>query len=288
MPQRSNVDDLSPTLGWLEAFVATARHRNWQDAGQEIGIGGSSVRKQVKRLQIWLRRILVLDDCAPFELSADYDEHGRNGLEADFLTVATNILELFDQHRFGAECTARTSSVPVRKSLKSQILLADLERFLAVARAGHYKVMEGEPGGSEDSLRESVRKLRRALGKDLVRGRVSNSSKIELTEDGYRFADAAEQILATMNVNRMKVSKDAIEQVENDYVYTRVRLIVSRLRGEIRVLENRKPSKINRIRALEARALLSRLESMHEVWKTELGPFTPSSAGHIDVSKLGR
>ncbi|OYU00706.1 MAG: hypothetical protein CFE36_14430 [Sphingomonadaceae bacterium PASS1] len=48
-------------LIWLEAFVALAKHRNYKQAGEELGVDPTLINKYVDKLSEWLGRKLVLN-----------------------------------------------------------------------------------------------------------------------------------------------------------------------------------------------------------------------------------
>ena len=73
-------------LGWLEAFVATARHLSYERAAIDLGISAKQAKRRVNELEGWLNRVLVLDD-TPLEL------HDADAVW--FLPIAKDCLERF-------------------------------------------------------------------------------------------------------------------------------------------------------------------------------------------------
>ncbi len=169
-------------LGWLEAFVATARHLSYKLAAIELGEKPGETKRHVLQLERWLHRVLVLD--APLELNEEDGEW--------FLPIATNCLELFSDAK--ASPNDPPSKLMLRKSKTSDIRLADLQTFIKIVEHGSFKETAYEIGCSHDQARRNIRSLSGALGKTLLEGR----SILRPTDDGIRFLETAKFIFETL------------------------------------------------------------------------------------------
>jgi hypothetical protein len=82
---QNNVD--SARLVWLDSFVAAAAHGNYERAGREISRAPTTIKRQIEKLELWLRLLLVAsDDPLIFTPEA-----------LDFLPTAHAVLKQIDQ-----------------------------------------------------------------------------------------------------------------------------------------------------------------------------------------------
>lgn len=114
----TNQRELSPKLGWLEAFLCTA-DRSFVEAGRDLDLHPVNVQKRVEKLERWLRKPLVHDG------GRQLCEDGER-----FVFVALGILEAVEAHR-----AKPAHTLPRHSSLT----LADFENFVTVAEAGSYE-----------------------------------------------------------------------------------------------------------------------------------------------------
>lgn len=156
-------ESFSPRLGWLEAYVATARHLSYEVASQEIGVNASNVQRSVERLEIWLHRVLVLGD-VPLELPAD------DGMPP-FLPIAASILEAFETCH-GAQ-NPEPASISLRRSKKSMVRLIDLKTVMAVNRYTNFDAAAADLHCSYKTVRSRVSGVESALGRKIFKGRAN-------------------------------------------------------------------------------------------------------------------
>lgn len=185
---------MSPSLGWLQAFLCAADHLDYQLAANELGMSANRVLQRVEKLERWLHKILIFDD--PIELN-DADS-------AEFIAVAWEVL-----NRFAATCQGDNFSIAgldglPRTRLIAKVRLYDLERFLALAGEGTIKGAADVARCDVGTVYRTVRDLEKVTGSQLVRGRVS----VHLTDAGELFRDAAAYIVKSLNDFRAIVPDD--------------------------------------------------------------------------------
>jgi len=73
----------SVLLATVEAFLATAAYESYSEAGRALGLSSTTVMRQVRWLELWLRRALIWEN----ELYPTVDG-------ADFIPVAAEIVSL--------------------------------------------------------------------------------------------------------------------------------------------------------------------------------------------------
>lgn len=170
--------DTSPRLGWLEAFVASAQCRNFEQAGRDLGLR-SSAERTVERLQIWLHRVLFTGD-VPLELVAD------DGMPP-FLPVAKDILDVFYAHSCASTQYQRHN---LKKSNRSLVRLLDLKTVIVVVENGNFDAAAAEIGCAYKVVRDRVKTVEAGLGGSIFAGR----STLVTTDLGTPFIDAARRI----------------------------------------------------------------------------------------------
>lgn len=180
-------------LGWLEAFVATARHLSYERAAIDLGIDARQAKRRVEKLEGWLHRILVLDG-TPLEL------HDADAVW--FSPIATDCLQ-----RFSASKNWPGNTPPehgLRKSKTTNVRLRDLQTFLKLVEFGSFKAAAYEMGCSPDQARKNILTLESALRKTLVQGR----SVLQATDDGTQFVETSNFILDSLLKSRAVVPED--------------------------------------------------------------------------------
>lgn len=73
----------SVLLATVEAFMATAAYESYSEAGKALGLSPTTVMRQVRSLELWLRRVLIWEN----ELYPTEDG-------ADFIPIAGEIVSL--------------------------------------------------------------------------------------------------------------------------------------------------------------------------------------------------
>ena len=53
---------VSPSFGWIQAFLCAAEHLDYEKTGKLLDISKKSAQERVEALEIWLNKILILDD----------------------------------------------------------------------------------------------------------------------------------------------------------------------------------------------------------------------------------
>lgn len=247
-----------PKLSWLEAFAATAKHLDFQLAAEELGVGASIAQRRVEKLEVWLHRLLILDD-GPLEVYA------VDGVR--FLEVTTRVLRDFQS--FATLAGVTDLALSSRHSAMSTIRLSELESLLSLAAHRNYNAAAYGSKCSPDQVRRNVRKLEDVFGLKLVAGR----SQIELTDLGRQFVVVANDTLTALLGSVADISGyDPIMQelaiVRRAYTSRRVELTLIISRAE----RKRKPSKRHIIEAHAAREQLASIdESLNAVRRLMIG-----------------
>lgn len=175
---------LDPRLGWLEAFVATAQHLSYEDAGGELGISPISVKRNVERLELWLHKVLILDE-NPLSLSPIDGE--------EFLAVSIKVLEkVRGITKPNDNCN---SVISLRKSRASTIRLSAFRTLLCLADKQNYKSVAFELNRSEEHVRRNVKDLEKKFGSKIFIGH----SEQRLTEFGREILIPIASIVESMS-----------------------------------------------------------------------------------------
>ena len=243
-------EELDPKLGWLEAFVATARHLSYDSAGVELGIIPTRVKRNVESLEIWLHKVLILD-YGPLEL------HQIDGKE--FLAVATDVLE---QVQAMTEPTGQVKPALTLRSPRSEIRLSALKTFVSLARHKNIKMVTFELDYSQDQVRRNLKKLEDVFGDQLLIG----YSQLSLTEFGNRLLPAASNIVESIC--------NSVAVIPEDYDPTESRLRIIRRhflmrKAELQTIIRRadrkqKPTKLDALQVKSAKEQLVRMEEVLE------------------------
>ncbi len=188
-------DEGDPRLGWLEAFVATAQHLDFQLAADELGLSATIVKQSVEKLERWLHKILIVDD-GPLEL---YSVDG-----AQFLPIASGILKSVRSINQGGAISG--GGVTGASPALSSVRLSELESFLSIAKHGNYKSSAHQMKCSGSQIRRDVKKLEDVFGCALLAG----WSRIEPTPLGHQFAELATGIVFILRESVADISADAL------------------------------------------------------------------------------
>lgn len=181
-----------PKLGWLEAFVATAYQLDFKLAADRLRASEITARRSVEYLEIWLHKLLIIDD-GQVEL---YEVDG-----VEFLPVACRILRDFQSFkRRGAE---HDRPLSLAKSALSNVRLSELASFLSIAETRNYKLSAFDLQCSHDQLRKNVRKLEHIFHSKFVSG----WSRIALTDSGLRFLRLAQDTVSALQGSVADISR---------------------------------------------------------------------------------
>lgn len=235
---------MSPSLGWLQAFLCAADHLDYELAADELGLSAQGAWLRVQKLEQWLHKVLILDD--PIELN---DANG-----AQFITVAWEVL-----NRFAASCQGDNFSILgvdglPRTRLIAKVRLHDLERFLALANEGTFKGAAEASRCDVATLHRTIKDLEKVTESKLVAGRVS----VHLTDSGEAFKDAASFIVKSLNDSRAVIPDDydpAIAHVNTIYKILLKRR--AKLQTMIKSTESQGRKQRGRVRLVDAYASLN-------------------------------
>lgn len=192
---------MSPSLGWLQAFLCAADHLDYECAAKDLGINANGVRLRVQKLEQWLHKLLILDN--PTELNE------RDGVE--FIPIALEALQRFEAACSGGNGLATGVPATPRTKLMSKISLNDLERFLSVADELTYKGAAISLSCDVSTIHRNIKDLERVTKNELLSGRVS----LQLTEAGEMFRDAASFITKSLHAFRAVIPDDYDPLKEN-------------------------------------------------------------------------
>lgn len=254
-------DSGDPRLSWLEAFVATAKHLDFQLAADELGLTATSVRRSVEKLEAWLHKLLILDD-GPLEL---YDVDG-----AQFLPVASDILTSIKSFPNRNEIDDRARSLA--QSTVSGVRLSELESFLSIATHGNYKSSAYELQCSTDQLRRNVKKLEDVAGCELIAGR----SVFGLTDSGREFLDVVNKVVDALrgsvaDISKHDPSERHLRTIWNSTLKRSVELSLIIARGE----RKNRPTKLDIRQTQEAKEAMVMADNlMNELRHRFIRPFS--------------
>lgn len=265
VPTKVTKRTISPSLGWLDAFLCTADRLDYKHAAQDLGIHASSVEQRVLKLEIWLRKILILDDVRPLEISEGDGEK--------FVHVALDIVQTFS--------ASRANGVGVVRSKKcSSITLADLEHFLAVADEGNYKGAGFASNRDGTAAWHSVRALENALGKTLVLGR----SALRLSDEGAEFRSAATHIVNSFYDFRAVIPADYDpDRAAAERAFKANNLIRCKVAATASLIEMTGKKQRGRVRLEDVKRELNFFNLIHAQLLDKYGPFDSVSGKDIDV-----
>lgn len=185
---------MSPSLGWLQAFLCTADHLDYGRAAEDLGINANRVQQRVCKLEQWLRKVLILE--APIELSE------ADGVQ--FISIASEVLSRLEAACLGGNFSITGLEGAARTKLISKVRLHDLERFLALAGEGTFKGAADVSRCDVATIHRTIKDLEKATGDRLVSGRVS----VRVTAAGEAFKDVALFILKSLNDFRAVIPDD--------------------------------------------------------------------------------
>lgn len=163
-------------IGWLEAFIAVAQRGSYVAAGEVLGVNRTAAQRNVSKLEMWMRRVLVMDDELPHTLSPD----GKL-----LMPLAVRTLRAFETQPAALCLDANYPLTGVRKTTRTNI---SLNAFRSLAAFKTEKVNSYDRAGSllgiaVKSVRFDISNIERIVGYRVVKG----YSTISLTEDGLAF-----------------------------------------------------------------------------------------------------
>lgn len=191
MTEEDAAERASPSLGWLEAYVATAHHLSYEAAGREIGVHASNVQRKVDKLQAWLHRVLIIGD-TPLEVTPD------DGMPS-FLPVATEVLRLFAVSDTGIGVNP---GMRLGKSRRSAVRLVDLKTVLCVSVNTNFEAAASDIGLSYKTVRRRVSTVEAALGGKIFIGR----SRLSLSSIGTHIIPSIRLMITLLEGARADVS----------------------------------------------------------------------------------
>lgn len=204
------------SLGWLQAFRCAAHHLDYGPAAEELGVTPGQVKQRVLKLEVWLRKVLLLDQ--PLELS--------EGDGAAFVAIATDVLNRCEAA--WPERGAVLAGSARRRKLISKVRLEDLERLLAVTKAGSYKAAAADLACEISTVQRSVKALELLAGQPLFSGR----AMLKLTPAGERIRDAASFVSSTLYSFRGVVPEGYDpERAADERLFRQTKLLEGRLQS---------------------------------------------------------
>lgn len=253
---------MSPSLGWIQAFLCVADHLDYKLAAQDLGIHANSVGQRVQKLEQWLVKLLIMDD--PIELTEP------DGLL--FIDIAWDVLQTVERacpsYKNDLTGTQRT-----RKAKQiSNIRLDDFERFLSAADQGTYKGVASLSGCDVTTVQRSIKALEAVTGKQFFSGH----SSIKLTGDGETFRKNAAHIVKLLNDFRAVVPAD-YDPVKADYEpYFRYLInLRSDFQADIFTISRTGKKQRGKVRLDDRQALLRLVNTRIESLNKAFGPFDP-------------
>lgn len=253
-------------IGWLQAFVAAAKHFSYAQAASELGSSPTRVKRNVESLEMWLHTVLI-NDSGPLQLFA------YNGVRYGerFLPVASEVLR--SVQALVKQPLARTTG----ESKLSEMWLSDLLSVAALRpsetdKRPTYKSAADNMGLSHDQLRKKVRKLERLLGHKLVTG----YAEIHLSHEGHRTADTANEISAALNAH-VAVIPDDYDPMANWSRRLRAHAIAQKAEQLLivaRVEKKTRFTKFDRLKLEAARKTLTAIDQIIEKSSVFAPPFT--------------
>lgn len=265
---------MSPKLGWIQSFLCVVEHFDFDLAGKELGVSGAIARKRVQDLEIWLRKILILDDVIPPELS-DIDG-------VPFLEIAWDVLK-----RFEAACSRQNSEAgglcSTRQAKKiAHISLDDLQRFLTVGEVGSFKAAASVMSCNVTTLQRSIKSIELITKTQLFTGHAS----LTLTADGNRFKNDASYIVNALTSFRAPTPShvdSSREQYRGLYNIATNQLI--RLKSTHSVVANMGKKQRGRIRSVDVQSEMDKWQKVKDYLSSRFGPFKGISGNDVDMEK---
>ena len=264
---------MSPSLGWLQAFLAVADHNDYEQAAKVLGVDANRVKLRVEKLERWLHKILIMDH--PTDLNPD------DGVQ--FIPVAWDALRKFEAACASSEMPISVARAHKMAGLISKLRLHDLERFLAVADMGDFKGAADVARCNVTTVQRSIRDLEKVTGTKLLSGR----SMLALSDDGAKFRETAQAIVDALNGFRAKIPDDyneARERAKRRYRFLKFkRAELLSMKGLVERTGRKQRGK-TRLADVEASLKFAK-EKMDEIVQ-EFGSFESISGLEVDVSEL--
>lgn len=265
---------MSPSLGWLQAFLCAADHLNYELAAVDLGLNSAQrVERRVEKLEVWLRKILIMND--PIELN--------EGDGIAFIEVAWAALK-----SFGSACPAAeglitgASRAPLAKHI-SKINLEDLQRFLTVVEDKTYKGAAFRLGLDTSNIHRSIKSLERASGRSLFSGH----GLLTLTHDGENLRQAAEFIISSLISFRAVVPDDydpAVSRAHNTLESLKIKQTSLRFLEDSIVRTGKKQR--GTVRLEQVRESLNMVSAVISSIESKYGSPPNRSAEDIDMSSI--
>lgn len=185
---------MTPSFGWLQAFLCAADHLDYERAGADLGLNANRVKQRVLKLENWFHKLLIMDN--PTELST--------GDGADLIPIALAALNSFAISCPECKDLMMGFSKTHQGKLISEITLDDLARFLAVAEEGSYKGAAIAHDCNVTTIQRSVKLLEKVTKRSLFTGH----SSLKITNDAEVFKESAAFIIRSLSKFRAVVLDD--------------------------------------------------------------------------------
>jgi len=264
---------MSPSLGWLKAFLAVAAHNDYERAATDLGINADRAKLRVEKLELWLRKVLILD--GPTELSP------VDGTA--FIAIAGDMLAMIEAAYFGADVSGAAAPNGKRAEVISKLRLHDLERFLAVADMGDFKGAADVARCNVTTVQRSIRDLEKVTGTKLLSGR----SMLALSDDGAKFRETAQVIVDALNGFRAQIPDDYNAARENaKRVYDCLKVRRMELLSMKLLVENTGKRQRGKVRLADVEQSLQVVTDMMARIEQAEDPFAAISGLDVSVSGL--
>jgi hypothetical protein len=265
---------MSPSLGWLQAFLCAADHCDYERAARDLGTSAARIKLRVEKLEQWLHKILILDD--PTEVN--------EGDGAQFISIAWEALIRFEAVCSGCNFSITGLGGAPRTERISKIRLHDLERFLALANEGTFKGAAAVSRCDVATIHRSIEQLENVSGNRLFFGRVT----VQLTGAGDAFKDAASFILKSLNDFTAIIPDDydpAIASVRNLHSLLKVRKV--ELQSIASIVTKTGKKQRGKVRLTHVAQASSVIAKAIDKTGEQINIFPSHSGSDADVSGLG-
>lgn len=259
---------MSPSLGWLQAFLAVADHLDYTLAANDLGVSAETAKQRVEKLEAWLHRILVLVD--PLELNE------TDGLL--FIPIAVEIVRRFEAAcHVSDDLSDRSPKAQTAKQV-SKVRLKELESFLSVASERSYKGAARLLNCDVTTVQRTIRDLQSVTGHKFFSGR----SVLNLTEEGEEFCDLAEFITRSLQEFRAVIPLDHNpDRALIEQLYRETAIWRSHWQAVVALISSSGKKRRGKVRLEDAVLELEKANKLYEMLIRDFGPF--GSVSGLDV-----
>jgi len=263
----------SPTLGSLQVFLSFAHHADFKAVAAELQIDATTAARHIEKLEDWLHRILVWKG-TPVEVNADVAD--------EFILAAIYILESMEIFCIdNLDSNSSFWKIRFYELIDFSLILKSIK--CDPKSATYKKLRPTDPGTSEKSVRDLVKKIELAFGVRKRHRFISGWSLLKLTDVGETFSQELDRALTLLNSFRADVlephskARDFLKILDRIYLNASI---------DVSVLSRRRMIKSTKMRMEQATVVRDQADVARKKLREQIGIKSKNCVTDIDIDKI--